>query len=159
MSTRVPMYDGSIWSEIDDPWPWADDEDLPARMKRLGLEEAWAFGDEEGDCIRLLRAPDGRYLVTVAGYCLCDEVVAPHVGAAFDLAARWSAALRAKEDESLRALATVALRAFEVWHGHPLTPDDPASGCRDCNRTWEWERAERRRHREEAQRRLRNGGA
>ncbi len=91
-----------------------------------------------------------------AGFC--DDVVAAHFGAAFDLASRWSVALRSQDREDLRGRATVALRAFEAWHGHPLEPDDSASGCRECNRAWEDTRAERRRLRAEAQRRLAQEG-
>jgi len=147
---KVPYYDGAAWSEIEHPWPWADDENEPTRLKRFGLEQNWELGDEEGDCVRLLRAPDGRYLLLVEGWSRCDEVVAAHVGAAMDLASRWSVAFRMQEKEASHTLATVALRAFEAWHRHPLNPDDKASGCIYCNRAWEDERAERLRQRMEA---------
>jgi hypothetical protein len=116
---------------------WQRDEDDVQRFQRLGYEQHWTAGDDQGVFAHVYRAqvpPNGAppYIAVVGDFCTYDEIALwtrPDAIAMRDrLFARYPL-----ENDLTREAFRLAEKAFQAWHGH-----ESMGACFQCDpRGWE----------------------
>jgi hypothetical protein len=165
---KSSAYTLAGWQELDgEPFPWEENERADDRMQRLGYDRVADFPVDGDDWLEHLtiwcntEAPepslqaDWPVIVEVNIGETCDEIVVSSWPALWRLLGELLPIVHrmGPGERVTSALERVLARAFHIWHGHSLDPQDV---CHDCDPE-EYRHLQAMRRQRERERAARNG--
>jgi hypothetical protein len=135
---KYSAYTLAGWQELDaEPFPYEENESDAERMERLDYDHVagFPFDDEWREHLRIwsnTAAPEWPVIVEVGIGETCDEIVVSSWPALWRLLGELLPIVHrlGPGERVAAALERVLARAFHIWHGHSLDPNDV---CHDCD--------------------------